>query len=165
MEGQTKRLRSIYCPLDTCGGVIESFSKSEAAGRRVTRNWHVQKLAVPVLRETEEHTTLGIPEKTGNKLQQIIIAGQVEHVVHMRLSTQRSRNISVILDCFGAAFVFECEALLTRLGANRHNGIIVLCETKPGQLILRADLHRSDPADQYARPKHAQMNFVEPGRM
>src|SRR6266404_7852387 len=147
MEGQTKRLRSIYCPLDTCGGVIESFSKSEAAGRRVTRNWHVQKLAVPVLRETEEHTTLGIPEKTGNKLQQIIIAGQVEHVVHMRLSTQRSRNIPVVPYWFGAPFVFECEAPLTRFGVNRHNRIVIFRETKPGQLILRADLHRPYPAD------------------
>jgi len=74
-----------------------------------------------VSHQTEEHTTLAIPEEAGNELQQVIIADQVEHLVHMHFSTQRGRNISIVPDCLGAPFVFECEALFdrTHLGLER----------------------------------------------
>ena len=69
MEGQTNHsLRNRRQLNLRCRG-IESVSESEAAGRRTTRNRHVQKLIVPVLYEAEEYVTLAICKETGNELQ------------------------------------------------------------------------------------------------
>jgi uncharacterized protein (DUF362 family) len=95
---------------------------------------------VPVPHQTEEDATLRIPEEAGNELQQVIVAHQVEQLVYMRFSTQRRCHISVVPDCFGATFVLECEPLLSDIGTNRHDSVVVFRETKPGQFILRADL-------------------------
>src|SRR5580704_14117182 len=79
----------------------------------------------------------------------------------MRFPIERSRDIPVVPDRFRTPFVFECEALLPQVGANRHNRVVILRESESGQLILRADLHRTDPSDKQSCPKRAQMNVVE----
>jgi len=86
-------------------------------------------------------------------------------MAHLRFSTERSGNIPVVPQGLGAPFVFECEALLSAPGAYRHHRIVVLCESKPGQFILGADLRWTYPPDKYPCPKHTQMNLVEPDRM
>src|SRR5580704_15358515 len=145
--------------------MIENLPKSKAAGRGATRNRHVQKLVVPILHQAEARTKAAIPEKAGNKLQQVIIGDKVEHVTHMRFPIERSRDIPVVPDRFRTPLVFECEALLPQVGANRHNRVVILRESKSGQLILRADLHRTDPSDKQSCPNRAQMNVVESDRM
>lgn len=95
---------------------------------------------MPVLYQTEERAALVAPEEAGNELQQIIIADQVEHLVHVRFPTQRSRDIPVVPHWFGAPFVFECKATLARAGANRQYSVVIFRETEAGQFVLRSDL-------------------------
>jgi len=120
-----------------------------------------QKWLVPVLHQTQEHMTPGIPERSRNKRSASHNCIDVEPRTSRMFSPTDDVQRVFVPDCLGLRSYSSAKRPLSILGANRQDSVVVLCE-QSGHFILRAKLRRSYHNGHVRLPEARSVNLVEP---